>query len=223
PSPGGLITSSADLTVCPNGTPLPAGTYTIRFTASGGGVTHTQDLTLIENPLPLFTLTATPDPSTVQTVTQGGSVSYTVTISNAQNIPAPFTISAIGVGSFGATANTATLPATGGTAVLTVSTSTATQLGGAQFEINASAGTPALTQGLIMHLQVNPPISLTLGGPQTVVQGQSANFGYTVGNIIGPAQQGISVSATSTPPGLALSLNPSVFAAAGSGTLTAAT
>src|SRR5262249_7720226 len=67
------------------------------------------------------------------------------------------------------------------------------------------------------------PISLTLGGPQTVVQGQSANFGYTVGNIIGPAQQGISVSATSTPPGLALSLNPSVFAAAGSGTLTAAT
>src|SRR5207249_798725 len=71
-------------------TSTPTGTYTLTITGVSGSLTHTTTVSLVVSPRPDFTLSASP---ASQTVPQGGSTSYSVTISPTGGFTGQVTLS----------------------------------------------------------------------------------------------------------------------------------
>ena len=110
---------SSTMTVSTSGS-TPTGTYTLTITATGGGLTHTTTVSLTVNPPPDFTVSASP-PS--QTVAQGVSTSYTVTVGALNGFNSVVTFSTSGLPD-GASASFNPASVTGsGSSTLTVKTS----------------------------------------------------------------------------------------------------
>ncbi len=136
-----------------------AGTYPLTITGSSGTMTHSASVTLVINPQPVpdFTLTASPNS---QTVIVGNSTSYTATVSAVNGFAGSVALSVSGVPA-GATATLNPTAVTGsGTSTLTVASGTAAA-GTYPLTITGSSGT--LTHSATVTLVVNPvaPVCVT--------------------------------------------------------------
>src|SRR5437879_8227930 len=87
----------------------PTGTSTLTITGVSGTLTHTTTVTLVLNTHPDFTHAATP---ASQTVLQGGSTSYSATLSPTGGFTSPVTLNVSGLPT-GATGPFTPNPATG--------------------------------------------------------------------------------------------------------------
>jgi uncharacterized membrane protein len=157
-------TASSVLTVTTS-TSTATGSYTLTITGVSGTLTHTTMVTLVVTP-PDFTLIASP---ASQTVTQGGSTSYGVTISPTGGFSAQVTLSVSGLPN-GATGSFSPNPATV-SSTLSVTTSTSTP-----------AGTSTITlTGISGGLTHTTTVSLTVARPGITIDNKaSSGFQWNV-------------------------------------------
>jgi hypothetical protein len=146
-------TTSTTLSVTTS-TITPTGGYTLTITGVSGSLTHTTTVSLVVIPPPDFTLSDSP---VSQTVTQGGSTSYSVSISPTGGFTGQVTLSVSGLPG-GASGSFAPNPATA-SSTLSVTTSTSTPLGTSTLTITGVGGT----------LTHTTTVSLTVAATQAVV------------------------------------------------------
>lgn len=148
--------ASSALTVTTS-TTTPSGSYSFTVTGVGGGVTRTANATLVvQAPAPPgFTLSATP---ASQTITQGQSTTYAVTISRTGGFSGAVTLSVSGLGS-GATGTFSPNPATGTSSTLTITTTASAATGSPVLTITGTSG--SLTRTTTVTLVVNPSTGCT--------------------------------------------------------------
>lgn len=131
--------SSSTLTVTTSGT-TAAGTYPLTITGTSGSLTHTTQVTLVVSAStnPDFSLSASP---ASQSVTQNGSVSYSVTITPSNGFTGQVTLSVSGLASAKYSWSPSQTPtiSTSWTGTLTVSTTTSTKTGTATLTITATS------------------------------------------------------------------------------------
>jgi CSLREA domain-containing protein len=215
-SPGAPPSAIIDFTLSPAAPPgpsVPPGTYVVRLTATGGGQTQQLDFT-VNYVLPeSFTMITNPGVGTDTVISQGQTATYTVTLSNFQNIPAGtvITLSDPTLTQAGALVSFSppTLSAPG-TSTMTVTTTGDTQTGTSEANIIASDGTPQLTQGVELFLTVNPsPVASITPASQTIQPGASASYTVTPLAFNGCFfVTGIGVTVTGLPPSSTLSGGP---------------
>ena len=187
-----------------------------------GDPTYTlfDDVALTAAPTPDFTISASP---ASQTVVQGGSTSYTVTVTPQNGFTGTVNLSASG---FGAGASGSFSPASvagSGISTLTVTTTGAAATG--SFPITVSGGSGSLSHNLSVTLVVNPPADFAIAvspSSQTVVQGGGTSYTVTV-----TAQNGftgtVNLSASGFGAGASGSFSPTSIAGSGISTLTVTT
>jgi uncharacterized membrane protein len=126
-------TGSSTLSVTTS-TSTATGTYTLTITGVSGTLTHTTTVALVVSP-PDFTLSASP---ASQTITQGGSTTYTVTIGATAGFTGQVTLSVGGLPG-GANSSFAPNPTTASSTV-SVTTSTSTPVGTSTLTITGVSG-----------------------------------------------------------------------------------
>ena len=84
---------SAILTLTGNGS-ASAGTYTLTMGATAGGITHSQDVTLVISTAPDFRISVSPN---TQNVAAGGSTTYQVTLTSLNGFASAVTMSVSGL------------------------------------------------------------------------------------------------------------------------------
>src|SRR5437773_7996104 len=117
------------------GTGTPVGTYTLTITGVSGSLTHTTTVSLVVTAPVDFTLGASPSS---QTVTPGGSTSYSVTISPTGGFSGQVNLSVSGLPS-GASGSFAPNPATA-SSTLSVTTGAGTSTRLYTMQITSSSG-----------------------------------------------------------------------------------
>jgi hypothetical protein len=177
-SVAGSGTSTLNVTTTAN---AATGSFPITITGTSGSLSHGTSVTLVINPPPDFTISASP---ASQTVTQGNSTTYTVTITGQNGFNGTVTFGTTG---FGAGASGSFSPASvagNGTSTLTASTTSTAATG--SFTINITGTSGSLSHSTTVTLVVNTP-------PATVI----VNGGFETGNFSGWTTSGAtSISAT---------------------------
>src|SRR5207245_1199090 len=112
--------STLSVTTSPS---TPTGTYTLTITGVNGSLTHMTTVSLVVNPRPDFTLSASP---ACQTVPQGRSASYSVTISPTGGCTGQVTLSVSALPSAANVGFHDALPISSSTLSVTTSPSTPT-------------------------------------------------------------------------------------------------
>jgi len=150
---------SSTLTVTTSAS-TPFGTSTLTITGTSGALTHsaTVTLTVTQQSPPDFSLAVAP---ASQTVTQGGSTSYTATITAINGFTGNVTLSVTGLpagatGSFNPPAIS-----NSGSSTLTVSTTSSTPAGTSTLTVTGTSG--GLTHMVPVSLTVNPVTGLPPG------------------------------------------------------------
>jgi uncharacterized membrane protein len=176
PNPGTLSSSLAVQTA----SNTPAGSYTLTITGTSGTLTRTTTVTLVVSLPPDFGFGASPSS---QTVVQGASTTYNVTITPQNGFSGQATLSVSGLPT-GATGTFSINPATS-TSVLTVATSGSSPVGSYPLTITAVSG--ALTHTANVTLVVATPDFSVSASPSTNVttQGGSATYGVTITPMLG--------------------------------------
>jgi len=161
----------------------PPGSYPITVTGASGALSHQVAITLVVTapPAPDFSLTANP-PS--QSVVQGSSAAYTVTVTGTNGFAGVVGFSTIGLPA-GAGASFAPTTVTGsGSTTLTLTTAAGTPPG--TYPITVTGASGALSHPVSVTLVVTappPPADFSLSAnptSQTIVQGNSAGYVLTV-------------------------------------------
>jgi hypothetical protein len=140
-------TGSSTLSVTTS-TSTPTGTYTLTITAVSGSLAHTTTVTLAVS-VPDFTLSASPS---TQTVTQGSSTSYGITITPILGFSGQVTLSVTGLPT-GATGTFTPNPAITSSS-LSVTTSTSTPTSTYTLTITGASG--SLAHSITVSLTVAP-------------------------------------------------------------------
>jgi len=212
-----LNTASLKTLLLNNVDPIPS---LSGLTVTGGRLNVNKAIRACATPVnPDFALSATP---ASQTVTQGGSTSYNLSISPSGGFTGLVTFSASGL-STAATASFSPNPASS-SSTMTVSTDAATTpVGSFAVTITSVSGTLAHTTSVTLVVNAAPAPSFSLSATpasQTVVQGASTT--YTV-NItpLGGFSGAVSLSATGLPAGASASFTPNP--ATSSSTMTVST
>lgn len=197
PNPG---TTSSTLSVNTSGA-TPLGSYLLTVTGVSGALTHTTTVTLVISN-PDFAIGASP---ASQTVLQGNSTSYNVSITPLVGFAGQVTLSATGLPA-GATATFAPNPATS-SSILSITTSATTPLGSYNLTITGVSG--SLTHSTNLTLIVSTPdFSLTATpASQTITQGRSTSYSVTVTPLLGFAGQ-VTLSASGLPAGASATFSP---------------
>ncbi|HLQ50951.1 MAG TPA: hypothetical protein VK129_05590, partial [Terriglobales bacterium] len=159
-----------------------------------------------------------------QTVTMGGSTSYTVTVTPSGGFTGSVNLSVSGLPG-GATGSFSTNPISGGsgTSTLNVATSSTTPTGTYTLTITATSG--SLSHSTTVSLTVNGPKDFSLSAApnsQTVAPSGSTSYTATVGAINGfSGSVGLSISGL--PANASGSFSPASVTGSGSSTLTVST
>jgi len=184
------------------GSATPAGTYTLTITGTSGSLTHTKTVTLVV-PAPDFGLSVSPSS---QTVVQGTSTSYNVTINPTNGFSGQVTFGVAGLPT-GASGSFTPNPGSS-SSTLSVTTSSTTPVGSYTLTITGISG--ALTHTAAVTLVVNAPPDFTLAASpssQTVIQGGATSYGLTLATLNGFSGQ-VTLSVTGLPAGATSSFSP---------------
>src|SRR5712691_7505648 len=168
---------------------------------------------------PDFALSATP---AFQTVTQGGSTTYTVNISPSGGFTGAISLSAAGLPA-GASASFSPNPATG-SATMTVSTTATTSTGSFPVTITGTSGNLSHTASVSLVVNAAPVPDFSLSATpasQTVIQGGSTTYTANISRL-GGFTGGVTLSVSGLPAGATGTFNPNP-AAANSSTFTVTT
>jgi len=142
-------TASSTLSVTTS-TTTPMGTYALTIIGTSGTLTHTTTVTFVVNPLPDFTLSASPSS---RSVTQGGSASYSVTVNLIGGFSNPVTLSVSGLPT-GANGTFSPNPTTA-SSTLSATTSTTTPIG--TYTLTITGVSASLTRTTTVTLAVTLP------------------------------------------------------------------
>jgi uncharacterized membrane protein len=186
---------TSTLTVATAATTL-TGTYPLTITGTSGTLTHSATATLVVNVPPDFTLTASPGS---QTVTQGGSTSYTSTATSTGGFSGSilFSISGLPSGVTG-TFSPTSVTGSGSTTLNLVSTSTATT-GTYTLTITGTSGslTHSATTSLAVQSSSGPTLTSLTVTPanQSIAMGTAQQF-TAMGTYSDSSTQNLTSSAT---------------------------
>ena len=158
----------------------PVGSFTLTITGVSGSITRTTTAGLIVNPslLPDFTLSASP---ASQTVVQGSSTTYSITITPTGGFTGDVTLSMSGL-PVGASGSFTPNPATA-SSVLSVTTETSTPSGTYTLTITGANGslTHTCTLTLVVSAPPIPDFLLSVSPASRIVtQGASTTYGVTI-------------------------------------------
>ncbi|HEY8738183.1 MAG TPA: hypothetical protein VIO62_14210 [Candidatus Dormibacteraeota bacterium] len=188
--------------------------------ASDPTYTLFDDVALTAPPSPDFALSASP---ASQSVAQGGSTSYTITVTAQNGFTGTVNLSASGFGSGASGTFSPASVAGSGTSTLTVTTTSSAATGSFPITINGVSGT--LSHNTSVTLVVNPPPDFTIAvnpSSQTVTQGNGTSYTATV-----TAQNGfagsVSLSVSGLGAGASGGFNPNPISGGGSSTLSVTT
>ena len=200
----------------------PTGSYPLTITGTSGTQTHTASVTLVVTApvTPNFSLSASP---ASQSVVQGSSTSYTVTITPSGGFTGSVTLSASGLPA-GAAASFAPNPATS-TSTMSVTTSSTTPTGSYPLTITGTSGTLSHTASvtLIVTAAATPNFTLSASpSSQTVTQGASTSYTVTI-TPSGGFTGSVTFSASGLPAGATASFAPNPATSTSSMTVTTAT
>jgi len=170
---------------------------------------------------PDYSVTATP---ASQSVTQGSSTSYTVTVTPSGGFTGTVNLSVSGLPA-GATASFNPASVTSGSSTLTVTTASTTPAGSFSLTITGTSGT--LNHTASVTLVVNPPAAPDFSlsatpASATVIQGNSTSYTVNV-NPSGGFTGTVNLSVSGLPSGATASFNPTPVSGSGSSTLTVRT
>ncbi|HKW76663.1 MAG TPA: protease pro-enzyme activation domain-containing protein [Terriglobales bacterium] len=211
-TPTSLVGSGTTSLAVSTAATTPAGSYTLTITGTDGTLTHTATVTLVVNQ-PDFAIAATPASQSLQ---QGGSTSYTVTLSaiNGYAGTVNFSVSGLPVGAT-ATFTPASLVGSG-TSTLAITTANPTTSGSYTLTITGSDGT--LTHTASVSLVVSAPDFSLSSTPasQTINQGGTTSYSIAVNPISGYTGT-VSFAVSALPAGASATFNP-VSVLAGSST-----
>jgi len=200
----------------------PTGSYPLTIAGTSGTQTHTASVTLVVTApvTPNFSLSASP---ASQSVVQGASTSYTVTITPSGGFTGSVTLSASGLPA-GAAASFAPNPATS-TSTMSVTTSSTTPTGSYPLTITGTSGTLSHTASvtLIVTAAATPNFTLSASpSSQTVTQGASTSYTVTI-TPSGGFTGSVTFSASGLPAGATASFAPNPATSTSSMTVTTAT
>jgi uncharacterized membrane protein len=202
-TPASLVGSGTTSLSVSTATTTPAGSYTLTITGTDGTLTHTATVTLVVNQ-PDFAISAAPASQSVQ---QGGTTSYTVTLAaiNGYSGTVNFSVTGLPVGAT-ATFTPASLVGSG-TSTLAITTANPTTSGSYALSITGSDGT--LTHTASVTLMVSAPdfsLSATPGS-QTINQGGATSYSVAVNAISGYTGT-VSFAVSGLPAGASATFNP---------------
>ena len=172
----------------------------------------------VVTPSPDFTLTPTP---ASQTVTAGGSTSYSVAVAGTNGFAGAVTFSLSGAPS-GVTGSFSGSVAGSGTATLNVATTTAAAGATSTLTITAVSGaiTHTASVSLVVHAVAQPDFSFTTSTPSVSVEGgKTATATVTTAALNGFAS-GVTLTTAGLPSGVTAAFNPATITGSGSSTLT---
>ncbi len=211
--------ASSTLTVT-TASSTPVGAPTVTITGTSGSLTHATTVSLNVTAPPDFTISATPSS---QTITVGGSTTYTVNVGALNGFSGTVGLSVGGLPT-GTTAGFSPTSLTGsGTSTLTVTTSSSTPAGSPSLTITGTSGllTHTATVTLVVNAVSPPPDFSITATPssQSVNAGVAAAYTVTVGALNGFSGT-VGLSAGGLPTGAAATFNPTSTTTSGSSTLT---
>lgn len=199
---------------------LPAGSLPLTVTATGGGISRGQPITLVVTAPPDFTLAATP---TSRTLAAGAAGPFTVTVTGVNGFTSAvsFALSglpvAVGTASFAPASVIGTARST-----LTVSTLPGAAAGTYPLTVTASGGGRTHTVGLTLVV-VRPDFTLS-AAPSSVSVSRTRTAYYTVSTAMVNGFTGhVSLTVSGSPTGSTASFSANPIATPGSSTLSVRT
>jgi len=217
-NPTSVTNSGSSTVTVTTATTTPTGTYTLTFTGTSGSTVHSTTVTLVVNSnAPDFSISATP---ASQTVTQGGSTTYTATITAINSFGGVVTFSASGLPT-GATATFSPTTVTGsGSSTMTVTTASSTPAGTSTITITGTSG--STVHSTTVTLVVNSPSDFTISATPaslTVARGTRGNYTVTIG-AVGTFSGTVTLSVSGLGTGTQARFNPTTITTSGTSTLT---
>ncbi len=208
--------SGASALLLSAGSQAAAGSYPIQITATGGGITHTQALTVTVLQQAGFTLS---ESTGSVTLAEGTGTTVTISVTVFGGFSGKMALTVAGQpGGMAATLSTASFAAPGsGTSTLTLATTTQTAPGTYALAITANSG--GLTNTLPLAVTVVPPPSIAISASAasaSFAQGANAAVNLSVAGANG-FNAPVTLSASGLPSGVSAGFLPASLAAPGSG------
>jgi hypothetical protein len=210
---------SSTLTVTTTST-AQTGTFTLTIRGTSGALSHATTVALTVTPPPDFSISAGPGSNTVA---QGQSTSYTVTVSplNGFNASVNFTVSGQGGGT--SVKFTPTSVTGAGSTTMTVTANTTAAVGTFTLTITGTSGGLHRSTTVTLTVKAGPNFAISASpASQTVTRGASATYTVTVTGSGGFAGS-VTFSVGGLPPGTAAAFTPTSVAGSGTSTLTVST
>jgi hypothetical protein len=186
------------------------------ITGTSGSLSHNTSVSLVVNPPPSFSLSATPSS---QTVLAGGTgASYNVTLTPGNGFTGTVSFNVSGLPTSASASFSPSSLTTSGSTTLSISTSLSTPAGTYPFTITGSSGQVSSTTSVTLVVTENFAVSVSPSS-ETIAQKNSGT--YTVTVTASPGFAGtVSLSATGLPARTTANFNPNSVANSGSSTLT---